>query len=99
MTTVNPDTAIIAAWERRNAAVADLVAVPQTPCAGPYWPGEQEILSRLDEAEAEIAANNAITTHGVMIQLWAGLYHSLTDYEGSAPWRGVRTPILGQSQG
>jgi len=82
MTSINPDAAILAAWERRNVAVADLVAFPETtPCTGLYPPGEQEILSRLDEAESEIAANNATTTRGVLIQLWAGLYHSLTDYE------------------
>lgn len=82
MLITKPDAAISAAWDRRNAAVADLVAFPQPArCEGLHAPGEEEIYSRLDEAETEIAACNASTPRGAMIQLWSGLYHSLTDYD------------------
>ncbi|WP_267386148.1 hypothetical protein [Sphingomonas sp. GC_Shp_3] len=80
MTTINPDAAIIAAWERRQTAYAAYNALPieNEPVIDGYGPGEAELWAVIDAAEAEIRSATAATTRGAMIQLSCAVFHSLT---------------------
>ena len=83
MATINPDAAILAAWERRHKAFAAYNALPDDnrPVIGGYGPGERELWAEIDAAEAEIRTATAQTTPGAMIQLKCSVFHSLNDRE------------------
>jgi hypothetical protein len=80
MQTINPDVAILAAWERRQTAFAAHNALPldNLPSVNGYGPGERELWAEIDAAEEEIRKATAQTTRGAMIQLSCAVFNSLT---------------------
>ena len=80
MQTINPDRAILAAWERRQTAFVAYNALPldNQPVINGYGPGEAELWAVIDAAEEEIRSATAHTTRGAMIQLQCSVFHSLT---------------------
>jgi hypothetical protein len=80
MQAINPDWAMIAAWERRQEAFASYNALPDDnqPLIDGYGPGERELWAVIDAAEEEIRSATAATTRGAMIQLQCAVFHNLT---------------------
>lgn len=83
------DAALIAAWERHKSAHAVYEALPfaEGLPMGAYTPEEQVQWDLIDAAEIEIKSTIAQTPHGIEIQLWVSLAHSLTDREDDAAAR------------
>lgn len=79
MTTINPDAAILAAWDRRQLAYDAYKALPldNQPIVDGYGPGERALWDEIDAAEAEIRKAIACTVRGAMIQLQCAVFHSL----------------------
>lgn len=71
------DATILAAWDRRVNAYAAYLALPEERY-GFENPEEDRLWSIIDEAEETIRSTFATTPRGVMIQLWCGMYHSIT---------------------
>jgi hypothetical protein len=79
MQTINPDAAILAAWECRQIAYNAYKALPLDNglTTDGYGPGERELWDQIDAAEKEIRKATAQTTRGAMIQLQCAVFHSL----------------------
>jgi hypothetical protein len=79
MQAINPDAAILAAWERRQEAYNAYKALPldNGPTTDGYRPGERELWDRIDAAEEEIRKAIAQTTRGATIQLQCAVFHIL----------------------
>ena len=80
MAAINPDAAILAAWDRRQKAYTTYKTLPDDnqPLIDGYGPGERELWAVIDVAEEEIRAATASTTRGAMIQLQCAVFHSVT---------------------
>jgi hypothetical protein len=76
----NTDSAIEAAFERRQRAYAEYQSLPldNQPIIDGYGPGERELWAIIDTAELEIRQAIATTPRGVMLQLWCAMYHSIS---------------------
>lgn len=76
------DAAILAAWERRQAAYVRYQVIPFADDeSDPYSVEEKALWAIIDEAEEVIRSTVARTPKGVEIQLWVALYHSVSGRE------------------
>ena len=77
---IGADTAIEAAWARRQAAFLRYKALPldKPPPGETETPAEQACLAIVDEAEEVIRSHVAHTPHGAAIQLKVALYSFLS---------------------
>jgi hypothetical protein len=71
--TIEPDAAILAAWDRRKAAYAAFAEAPNMSSAK-----ERALFDTIDAAEMVIMTETATTVGGAEAQAWCGLYHSLS---------------------
>jgi hypothetical protein len=74
----DPDAAILAAWERREAAYTRYNALPIHEGPGDYSPEEQAEWAIIDAAEDVIRNTVATTPQGAAIQLWTQLSHNVS---------------------
>lgn len=73
-----PDSAIVRAWDQFCALHRELETTPPEQ-QGTDTPVGLQLWRRLDAAEQIIQANTAKTLHGLEIQLWLGLFHTLAE--------------------
>lgn len=78
----NPDAIILAAWERRNSALARNADLPiDVEKSEEGRTQTSAIWSEIDAAEEVIRASTARTAEGVAVQLWVAMAHSVIDRE------------------
>jgi hypothetical protein len=75
--TSNDDAAIIAAWERREAAFVKARGLPDQPTRGAMTPEQAECWDIIDAAETEIFNAVACTPRGAELQLWTAAAYLL----------------------
>lgn len=83
--TSHHDAAIIAAWERRAAAFAELCGQPDPATTGTGTDEQSALWAIIDKAEAEICNAIAITPRGAEIQLWTATTYLFDSAEDEPP--------------
>ena len=79
------DAAIIAAWDRRAAALANLQELPDNPRGDGETPERHAQWAIVDVAEAEICTSVAATPRGAEIQLWCAAVYQFDAAEDEGP--------------
>ncbi|MFC3786704.1 hypothetical protein GGR90_002748 [Sphingopyxis italica] len=74
---LNPDAAIIAAFDRRSAAFKIARGLPDRPSTDGMTPEQAAQWDIIDAAEEEICSAVAITARGAELQLWTAAAYVL----------------------
>lgn len=83
--TTKDDTAIIAAWDRRSAAFAELRGAPDPATTGTGTDEQNALWAIIDVAEAEISTSVASTARGAELQLWTAATYMFDSAEDEPP--------------
>lgn len=79
------DAAIIAAFDRRAAAFAELGGLPDPATTGSGSDEQTGLWAIIDVAEAEICTSVAATTRGAELQLWCVAVYQFDAAEDEGP--------------
>ncbi len=79
------DAAIIAAWDRRAAAFAELRGAPDPATTGTGTDEQNALWAIIDVAEAEICTSVASTARGAELQLWTASTYLFDSAEDEPP--------------